>query len=218
MTVPRDPRLPRFVYHMADALNWPSIERHGLLSTTALLDRAGLAGLERTRLEQQYRQEQMILSNGAIIRDQKPMPPATLERCLQGMTPAQWYALLNSKVFFWCNVDRLNRMRLASRQREQVIMIIDTERLLASHGEDATLTPINTGNALRRAAQRGLQTFVPYKSWLQSGWASEAEALGTTPRPIHHRPVELAITHAVPDALDCLVETRYLKPMKVLDL
>ena len=41
--IARHPRL----YHMAEAGSWPQIERGGLLSTSALLDRFGYEGEER---------------------------------------------------------------------------------------------------------------------------------------------------------------------------
>ena len=209
--------LQSFVYHLADAANWPSIQRHGLLSTQALLELAGLDQEERSRLNQQHRLSQFVLPNGAIIRDQKPMPPTTLARCLHGITPPQWYALLNSKVFFWFDIERLNRMRKASAPSPQIVMIIDTQRLLARYAECASLSPINTGNARRQPALRGPSTFVPYTAWLQNGWASEASALGTRPRPKSHPPVELTITGSVPDIMDFVIDTRRLEPAELLN-
>ena len=119
--------LPRCIYHLADAANWVSIQHYGLLSTSALLDLLGVQGRERKQIEQQHRTQQVNLANGVIIRDQKPMPPATLERCLCGMTSSEWYALLNARVFFWLDIERLNRMLKANHRRPQVVMILDTE-------------------------------------------------------------------------------------------
>src|SRR5437588_11719115 len=48
-------------------------------------------------------------------------------------------------------------------------------------------------------ARRGAATFVPLEKWLQSGWASEAAALGTSPRTKSHPPVELTVHRGVPD-------------------
>src|SRR5437879_6689365 len=100
--------LPPVVYHMAEAVNWPSIERAGLLSARALLELAGVPEAERGQVDLEQRTGPLLLPGGMVIRDQKPMPPAALERCLHGMTPAQWYALLNSQVFFWLDIERLN--------------------------------------------------------------------------------------------------------------
>lgn len=204
--------LPPVVYHMAEAVNWPSIERAGLLSARALLELAGAPESVRGQAEHTQRTAPLFLPGGMVIRDQRPMPPAALERCLHGMTPAQWYELLNSQVFFWLDVERLNRMRLASRKQAQIVMVMDTARLLSHHSERVSLTPINTGNARRQPAQRGAQTFVPYRQWLESGWTSETQALGTSPRPRSHQPVELTIADAVRNALDCMREKHYLEP------
>jgi hypothetical protein len=138
------------------------------------------------------------------------MPPAALQRCLHGMTPEQWYELLNGKVFFWTDAKRLNRHLHACRRNPQVVMVLDAERLLASHGARTAVSPFNTGYAGRRPASRGAATFVPYATWRQSGWAHEAAALCTRPRPRSHSPAELAVDRAVPDALSFVVEVRHL--------
>jgi hypothetical protein len=151
------------------------------------------------------------LPSGAVLRDQLPMPPSALARCLVDMTPAQWYALINSKVFFWFDIERLNRQRRASGiSPEAVVMTIDAERLLAVHGGRAYLSAFNTGNARRRPAVRGRQSFVPYAAWLESRWASETAALGIRPRPASHRPVELTVGEGLPDVMDFVVSLRHL--------
>ena len=142
-------KLPaRHVYHLADAENWPSIQRRGLLSATRLLALSGLGAEEQARIEKAQRPVSLTLPGGAVLRDQAPMPPSALARCLVDMTPAEWYALINSKVFFWFDIERLNRQRRASGiSPEAVVMTIDAERLLAAHGHRAHLSPFNTGNA-----------------------------------------------------------------------
>src|SRR5262245_5241744 len=110
-------RGPKQILHMTEASNWPSIEQHGLLSTSGLLDLANVRGAERVCLERQQRRERVVLPNSVVIRDQKPMPPAGLARCLIGASPDAWYALLNSKVFFWLDPERLNRQRRACGAR-----------------------------------------------------------------------------------------------------
>jgi hypothetical protein len=201
-----------FVYHLAEAENWPSIRRDGLFSTRALLGRTGIDGSMRAVLEREHRPQRTILPNGLIIRDQKPMPPAALPRCLVGLTVTQWYELLNSKVFFWFDIERLNRQRRAAGRFTQVVLKIATHRLLDRYASQAALTPINTGNARRKPALRGAATFVPYIAWTNTGWLSEAQALGTRTRPLNHRPVELTVTDAVPDVMDFVVSVRELAP------
>ena len=210
--------LPPILYHLTQTTNWPSIERHGLLSTQALLDLAGISGEERERVGHRHRAEPVILPNGVVISDQKPMPPTALARCLHGVTPEQWYALLNSKVFFWPDVERLHRLRRVYKALPQVVMVIDTERLLARYSERIALTPINTGNARRQPAQRGLSTFVPYETWLTSGWNSETEALNTRPRLRSHPPAELTVAYAIPNIMDIVIDVQHLGPQEVLHL
>lgn len=94
------------LYHMAERGSWPSIREHGLLSTSALLDLYGAQGAERAAIEGQRRPGPVTIERPAfgraVIRDQKPMSDAGLRRCLtDGLTPEDWYRLLNGKVFFW---------------------------------------------------------------------------------------------------------------------
>jgi hypothetical protein len=193
--------LPRHVYHLAEEANWPSIERLGLLPASELIVRAGLNGADRDRLERSQRADQSILPDGVAIRDQRPMPPASLRACLIGMDPADWYALVNARVFFWLDPDRLNRQRAACKARPQVVLTVDADGLVRDYGHLAEVSPINSGNARRRPARRGAATFVPYSAWVESGWASEAAALGTKERKRSHPPAELTILGAVPDAM-----------------
>lgn len=195
------------VFHIAEAGNWPSIRRDGLLSAASLVARAGNLAVDRAAIAGQ-RVSRVTLSDGAVIRDQTPMPPAALRACLVGITPARWYALLNGKVFFWCDPDRVERHLRACRRTPQIVLEIDGDALLSRHRERAYVAPFNTGNARRKPATRGRATFVPWTTWLETRWASEAEALGIRQRPRGHAPVELTIDGAVPDILDFVVGTR----------
>jgi hypothetical protein len=205
------------IYHMTDASNWPSIQQHGLLSTSRLLNLAGLDGDERYDLERRQRLRTLRRPNGALIRDQLPMSPAALSVCLaSGLAPEDWYLELNSRVFFWLDRGRLNRHRHACDSSPQIVLIVDAHHLLSGYLEQAALTPFNTGNARRRPARRGRETFVPFDKWKESGWSWEAAALRTPLRPSSHPPVELAIADAVKDILDFVVEVRRLDPGEYL--
>jgi hypothetical protein len=205
------------IYHMTDASNWPSIQQHGLLSTSRLLNLAGLDGDERYDLERRQRLRTLRRPNGALIRDQLPMSPAALSVCLaSGLAPEDWYLELNRRVFFWLDRGRLNRHRHACDSSPQIVLIVDAHHLLSGYLEQAALTPFNTGNARRRPARRGRETFVPFDKWKESGWSWEAAALRTPLRPSSHPPVELAITDAVKDVLDFVVEVRRLDPGEYL--
>ena len=198
-------KLPDRVYHLAEASNWLSIQRYGLLSANNLFDLAGLRGSDRKQLEWQQRLQQVELPNGVQIRDQRPMPPVGLEACLVGMTPGEWYGLINARVFFWLDTNRLNRQRAACEPRPQVVLTVDTAALVARYSKQLEVTPINTGNARRRPARRGPATFVPYAAWIKSGWASEAVALGIPERSRSSRPAELTVVGSIPDVTQFVV-------------
>lgn len=191
--------LPATVLHLAEADNWPLIEKHGLLPANELLARSELSKEERQLLRTRQRTTHTHLPSGAQIRDQKPMPAAALEKCLIGMSPAQWYALINSHVFFWLDYKRLNRQRAASEPRPQIALVVDTRALASACEGRLFVTPINTGNARRNPALRGEATFVAHEHWRAQGWASEAAAFGTPQRPRSHAPVELAVRGPVPN-------------------
>jgi hypothetical protein len=197
----------RYAFHLADAENWPLIQRDGLLSADALITRAGLRG-KGAEPYRAYRSQSMRLPSGAWIRDQRPMPPAALARCLDAdLDPDAWYALVNAKVFFWLSRARLDRHRAACGKRPQVVMVIDLPALLARHGARAHVTPFNVGNAMRRAAPRGRRTFVPIDAWRATRWLAETSD-GGQERARSHPPAELAIDHAVPDIMDFVVKPR----------
>jgi Family of unknown function (DUF7002) len=206
------PRLKNsHIYHMTELCNWSSIRRHGLLSTSRLLDLAGIRGAERNKIERQQRLHALRLSSGVTIRDQIPIAPNALKRCLtNGMTHEDWYAELNRRVFFWLDPERLNRQRRACASSPQVVLVMDADRLVSCCQSKTALTPFNTGNARRKAARRSHKTFVPYDEWKESGWAWEANGLKIRQRPLSHRPVELTVLNSVENVLDFIVDVRPL--------
>jgi len=63
------------LYHMSAEGAWPVIQRHGLLSTTAVLDKAEIDGRRRTDLESRRRLQSTIVEVGHdrfVLRDPKP--------------------------------------------------------------------------------------------------------------------------------------------------
>jgi len=132
----------------------PSIRRHGLLSTTALLDLFAVNGAKRFEIETKMRRESVLIRHPvhgtAVIRDQKAiMNDNRLEKALGGTsTAAEFHQLLNSKVFFWVNSDRLDTLRNAAEYRgePQLVLIFDTRRLSAAYGKQMMLCPMNSGS------------------------------------------------------------------------
>lgn len=172
------------------------------MSAARLMAASGSAGDNAPR---RHRPTAQRLASGVLIRNQKPMPPAALARCLKGgLKPDDWFELLNSKVFFWLDIERLNRQRNACKDAPQIALVIDAQRLLSLYAAVASVAPINTGNAMRAAAPRNRTTFVPYERWVEDGWVHE-KIPGVPQRPASHHPVELTIDGAVPEIMDFVV-------------
>ncbi len=201
-----------YIYHMAEAANWPAIQRDGLHSASTLLNIAGIIGQDREGLEKNQRLTHTELPNGVQLRDQRPLPPTALATCLIGISPSEWYALINAHIFFWLDPARLNRQRAACDPRPQVVLTVDAGKLVAAYAERIALTPINTGNARRRPAKRGAATFVPYAAWVTSAWASEVASLGIPVRPPSHPPVELTVAGSIPTIMQFVVRVQKLAP------
>lgn len=197
-------RHPR-VWHMAADGLWPSINQHGLLSVTALLDLHGVAGARRDTIESSRRPQSVKLEHPehgtAIIRDNKPMTDNGLIKCLEdGLKPVDWYRLLNKKSFFWVTRERLETL-LAARayaKHPQTVLEVDTEKLLARHRQNVRLALMNTGQTLYRPKGRGNGTFMTIGDFPDEGTGR----LGTPKRP---HIVELVVEGGVPDIMEFLV-------------
>jgi len=85
-------------------------------------------------------------------------------------------------------------------------------RLVAHHSDRIALSRINTGNARRRPATRGRSTFVPYRTWAESGWISEGGRLGLPAKRPNHPPVELTVAEGVTDIMRFVVGVHHLGP------
>jgi hypothetical protein len=141
--------LPSLLFHLAEASNQRSIERLGLLSASDLIEHADLP----PAWHEKHRPHRLTLPTGVVLRDQKPMPPAALKRCLRDMTPEEWYRLLNSKIFLWIDLERLNRQRNACGRFTQILYVVNANRLSERYTSSVALTPINSAAGLQPVAQ-----------------------------------------------------------------
>jgi len=187
------------LYHMAERGSWPSIRKHGLLSTSALLDRYKIAGAERQAIEAARRPASVTLESKdlgqAVVRDQFPMDDKGLTRCLQdALSPADWYRLLNAKVFFWLTRDRLLRLLNAGlyRLEEHDVLALDSASLAAAYADKIWLCPINSGCTKPYPHPRGTTTFQRIPDYPYNAFRAK--------RKRGERVVELSVDYAVPDA------------------
>ncbi len=184
------------LYHMAERGSWPSIREHGLLSTSALLALWEIEGASRAPIEKERRPENVVIEHPtfgrAVVRDQKPMNDAGLRRCLQdGLTPTEWYQLLNTRVFFWLTRARLQRLLTARpyRDLEHDVLELDTAPLVAAYYDRVTLSPINSGATKPFPRDRGRDTFLSIENYPYAAWRAR--------RPAGERVVELSVVGGV---------------------
>ena len=160
----KHPRL----YHVTDPSNWEGIQKHGLLSTSSLLSLFEVPAARRAAIERQCRPESVPLAHPihgrAVITDNRPLSETKLEKCLDdGLTPADWLALLNERVFFWVDKKRPEGLLNAPLNREQdrLVLVLSTLRVAKRHADRMQLSPINSGSTLYQSARRGRSTFTP---------------------------------------------------------
>jgi hypothetical protein len=174
MGVTQDQLVERYptLFHMAEAGSWPSIQKHGLLSTSALLDLFEVGGELRAQLESAHRPESVTISHkshgSAVIRDQKPMDDRGLQKALlDGITPTEWYRTLNSKVFFWVTEKRLNTLlgARAYRNKRHTVLTVNTSTLLSAHASRVLLCPMNSGCTKPNPHPRGRNAFLPMSAY-----------------------------------------------------
>jgi hypothetical protein len=204
------------LYHMANEGTWVSIRQRGLLSTTALLDLFGIQGDMRHRIESCHRPHSVPITHPeygtVIIRDQAPMRESALQKCLDGISPQEWYELLNRKAFFWVTEERVCTLLEARlyREKQHTVMIIDTASLLAQHADRVTLSPINSGNTLYNPRPRGAYTFSPIALYPFEERRKK--------RGIPNAIVELAIDYSVPDLLNHTIAVESRRGRQVLNV
>ena len=156
-------RLYPRLHHMAADGSWPSIEKHGLLSTKAL---AAKWGINSASLLEQRRDESRVIEHPlhgtAIVRDQKPIHEESLAEVLTDMSVAEWLDELNSRVFFFLQPERLSTLLNATSYKKDAhtVITIDTASFVAAHEAEIELCAINSGFAQRHSkAARGSGTF-----------------------------------------------------------
>lgn len=153
------------LYHMAESGSWPSIKKHGLLSTSALLDLFEVKGKKRHEIERHCRPDCVKINHNdygtVVIRDQKPLREKTLHNLLDGMSTEEYYSLLNHKTFFWVRRERLERLlnARAYRNRSHTVLTLDTGALVEDYNKKIWLAHINSGSAIFGTGRRGIYTF-----------------------------------------------------------
>lgn len=192
-------RHPR-VYHTMSATAWPSVRRHGLLSTRRLVDLFGLDAIERDRLLGAPRKQSTVLRAPglppAVIRDQKPMK-FVAEKIDPDSSLTEYLDAINARVFFWASPQRLDRLRQAKEYRteDQVVLHVDTRALVERHGPRIELCRFNSGAVTQKNHPlRGHRSWLPIAGYPYEEYRRRYGRGGAL--------VEVTVLDAVPDILD----------------
>lgn len=187
------------LYHMAADGSWPSIASHGLLSATALLDLFEVPEPRRTEIEGRCRPDSVVIEHPqhgrAVIRDNKPLLESRLRGCLQdGLTPEEWYRLLNRRTFFWPTRKRVDGLLGAATYRSapQLVLTVPTKQIVALHRNAIALSTINSGATRPFAWPRGASTFLSIDDFDFESRRHRGQ----------HAIAELTVDYAVPDIAD----------------
>lgn len=154
------------LYHMAHESAWPQIQRYGLLSTKSILNLWEVETAQRAHIETRIRPISVELSHPrqgrVVIRDQKPMNEKKLRSALIDCTPRDWCQLLNSKIFFWPCIERLNTHMAArgNRGKRHLVLTVDSHRFVTSYEPQITLCAMNSGNTNPFPQKRGKNSFM----------------------------------------------------------
>jgi hypothetical protein len=202
------------VYHLAERGTWSSIQQRGLMSTTAVLDHLKVVDGERFQFESEHREQKMDVRAGhpsnIVLRDQKPMPESRLLQALKdGITPRQWYELINDKVFFWVEEERLHRLLGARdyRKLDHDVLTLDSEKFIPAYADKIWLCHMNSGNTWPIPHRRDRDIFRRISNY-------PVRPSGTPLKNV----VELVVDYAVPDIADYVVEVRRMRGSEVLEV
>ena len=219
MAITREDLIKYFprLYHMAEKGTWPSIKKRGLLSTAALLDLYGIKGKEREMIESLRRPDSVRIKHEeygtTVIRDNKPISDKALDKCLTGMTKEAWYRLLNGKVFFWLSADRVSGLLSARayREKEHVVLTVDTAKLLAKYEAETTLSPINSGSTVYNPQPRDGTTFASLANYPFNEWEKKR-------RSPTKAIAELAVNYEVKDIDKMILRVERRRKTKILEV
>ncbi len=198
------------MFHSASGLAWPSIKQHGLLSTERLLHLFDVSPERQKELLTQRRSKSVKLAApglpSAVIRDQKPMKFLE-EKIEPGGYVESFLTAINSRVFFWPSVERLERLRNAKEYRnvEQVILHIDTKMLVERYEFQIELCRFNSGAITQRNHPlRSRESWVAIGRYPHSEYRRRHGRVGAL--------AEVTVLDAVPDVLELVVDIEHAQP------
>jgi hypothetical protein len=151
------------LFHVAAAGSWESLRQCGLRSTDQIVSTGGLPEATADRLLRERRARSFTFNHPELgrvtVRDHKPLQIHNL-KLPRGFTLQQWLELLNERVFFWVNPERVKGFLTNYKREEHDVITVDTASFVRTHHDNIRLSPFNSGATQRpNAPQRGEHTF-----------------------------------------------------------
>jgi len=143
--------------HMTLAKNAAGIAAHGLKPAAQLALEAGVEPeklvLRRDRTQFRHPQGNVTLNNQSVLN------MGRAQAFLDGITLEDWSRQLDTRTFFWpaSKGAAFNQ----SLPQDVIQYRFDAKRFFDRFAPDIYLSPINSGNAMRRPAWRGNWLYVP---------------------------------------------------------
>lgn len=188
------------VFHMAPAEALPSIRARGLFTSEQLVELYEVDAAHRASILQARRTEPVILQRAGlapvVIRDQKPMKFIE-EKIEAGSSLAMYLEAINQRVFFWPTRERLTRLLVAKEYRAapQVILHVDTAKLIARYGSRLELCRFNSGAVTQKNhPRRGHNSWVPIADYPYDAYRKRHRAQAAL--------AEVTVRNGVPDVME----------------
>ncbi len=157
------------LFHLSAGDAWPSIVERGLRSATWLVRQHGLDDERAAGLLTAPREQIEVIGDPAdplghaTLRDQKPLTLSKLERLVEGITPENYIRLINDRVYFYmkpADVEKVRGVRDAAESQPQLMLTLDSRRLLADYQGSVRVAKINTGATIGMQGRRGPRTWL----------------------------------------------------------
>lgn len=169
MNLDRFINLRPYLYHLTDARNVENIIQSGrILSATRIVEMSGREDGEAF-LRTRRRRHEVVSVDGVnyFIRDQNPISPTALAKCLTGgWNCGDYVEHLNQRVFMWPTLDRLWRHYKRYEREGPCIFRFLTATLLEVN-RNAEFSRLNSGATRANyhlggvPPERGPETFLP---------------------------------------------------------
>lgn len=176
------------LWHVTDGGAWPTLQRHGLLSTARLVELFGLPDADTVLSTK--REEPIVLEDPeigrAVLRDQSQLSEKKLEAALtDGLTVADWLRKMNGLVPLYADRAARDKMLATYAGQDSLVVTLNARSLLDHYGVWFKVTAINTGSSYYGSGSRGNSTFLSVQRY-------------DPKRPIR----EVVIDAAIPDLMD----------------